>query len=183
MKLTLSIADKEKLGKLFDVFDRNLEKANRYNAILDKKTPVHEATSPLLIHEIDPKPYLADDYHQRVKPDSLREKGWSLFYDHYAPNEGFVYDELAIDPKTYAETTRFGYFSSDFPFLALAQDGRTWMNVTPHEINTMKSQIEEAHGKVITFGLGLAFGFGPSATTLTNVLKKDDLVSAKWSVN
>jgi hypothetical protein len=157
MKITLSLADREKLGKLFDVFDRNLEKADRYNAILDKKTPVHEETSPLLIHEIDPKPYLSDDYHHKVKPDALLEKGWSLFYDHYAPNEGFVYDELLIDPKTYDETTRFGYFSSDFPFLALAQDGRTWMSVTPHEINTMKSQIAEAHGKVITFGLGLGY--------------------------
>jgi hypothetical protein len=157
MKINLSIADREKLGGLFSVFDRNMEKAESYNQILEKKTPVQESRSPLLIHEIDPKPYLEDDYHQKVKPEAFQSKGWSLFYDHYAPQEGFVYDELAIDPHTYEETTRFGFFKSDFPFLALAQDGRTWMSVTPHEINTMKSQIAEAHGKVITFGLGLGY--------------------------
>jgi hypothetical protein len=98
MKINLSIADREKLGGLFSVFDRNMEKAESYNQILEKKTPVQESRSPLLIHEIDPKPYLEDDYHQKVKPEAFQSKGWSLFYDHYAPQEGFVYDELAIDP-------------------------------------------------------------------------------------
>jgi hypothetical protein len=157
MKISLTNADREKLGGLFSVFDRNMEKADRYNQILEKKTPVQEAQSPLPIHEIDSRVYLDDDYHQKVKPQAFASKGWTLFYDHYAPHEGFVYDELAIDPHTYEETTRFGFFTSDFPFLALAQDGRTWMSVTPHEINTMRSQIAEAHGKVITFGLGLGY--------------------------
>lgn len=157
MKINLSTAEKEKVRKLLEVFNRNLEKADRYNAILDQKTPVQEAKNPLLIHEIDPAPYLADDFHQKVKPEALKSKGWSLFYDHYAPNEGFVYDELLIDPLTFGETTRFGFFTSAFPFLALAQDGRTWMSVTPHEINTMKKEIGEAHGKVLTFGLGLGY--------------------------
>lgn len=157
MKINLNNADREKLGGLFSVFDRNMEKADQYNAILEKKTPVSQSKSPLLIQEIDPTPFLHDDYHEKVKPTAFQSKGWSLFYDHYAPNEGFVYDELSIDPHTYEETTRFGFFKSEFPFLALAQDGRTWMSVTPHEINTMKGQIDEAHGKVITFGLGLGY--------------------------
>jgi hypothetical protein len=31
------------------------------------------------------------------------------------------------------------------------------MLITPHEINTMKEAVEKAHGKVITFGLGLGY--------------------------
>lgn len=157
MNITLTPGDKAKVETLFKIFDANMADADRYNEILEKKSPVHEQKGALPIALLDPKPYSADDYYQTVKPEALKSHGWTLFYDAYEPNEGFVYDELSIDPLTYKETTRFGYFTTRFPFLALAQDGRTWMSVTPHEINTMQSQINEAHGKVITFGLGLGY--------------------------
>jgi Predicted spermidine synthase with an N-terminal membrane domain len=170
MKLHFSSAEKARLQTLFETFDQNMADADAYNAILEKKTPVHESKSPLLIHQIDPKPYEKDDYYQIVKPQAFQSKGWTLFYDRYEPNEGFVYDELSIDPKTYKETTRFGFFTTAFPFLALAQDGRTWMSVTPHEINTMQNEIHAAKGKVITFGLGLGY-------YAYEVLKKADVSS------
>lgn len=157
MKITLAPTERSSVELLFKTLDSNIQKADRYNAILDKKTPVNAQKGTLPIQAIDPTPYLKDSYGLVVKPEAYKEKGWSLFYDAYEPHEGFVYDELDINPKTFEETTRFGYFTSRFPFLALAQDGKTWMSVTPHEINTMESQIAEAKGKVITFGLGLGY--------------------------
>jgi hypothetical protein len=170
MKIQLTASERTKLQTLFATAESNMADADAYNAILAKKTPVKEEKNPLLIREIDPESYRHDDYYQKVKPLEFQSKGWTLFYDTYKPYEGFVYDELSIDPLTYKETTRFGYFTSAFPFLALAQDGRTWMSVTPHEINTMQEQIHEAHGKVITFGLGLGY-------YAFEVLKKKEVTS------
>jgi hypothetical protein len=170
MKISLSDADRVKVGTLLSAFDENLQAAEGYNAILDKKTPVHEQKHPLLIQKLNPAMFQEDDYYQRVHPSAFQSKGWSLFYDAYEPFEGFVYDELSIDPLNFKETTRFGYFTERFPFLALSQEGKTWMSVTPHEINTMQSQIDEAKGKTITFGLGLGY-------YAYEVLKKADVSS------
>lgn len=157
MKISLTPKERDAVGTFLSVLDRNMQSADRYNEILDHKTPVQEQKGEMPIVKLDPAPYLKDPFGLKVKPEPLKEKGWSLFYDAYEPHEGFVYDELAIDPETFKETTRFGFFETRFPFLALAQDGKTWMSVTPHEINTMEQQIQEAHGKVLTFGLGLGY--------------------------
>ena len=75
----------------------------------------------------------------------------------YEPNQGFVYDEISCDDKYFEERTPFGFFAKRFPFLALDENNTTWMSVTPHEFNTMEKPIAEAHGQVITLGLGLGY--------------------------
>ena len=52
---------------------------------------------------------------------------------------------------------QLGYFNEEFQFPAVYQNGVLWMSVTPNEINTMKSPVERAKGKVLTFGLGLGY--------------------------
>jgi hypothetical protein len=157
MKISLSSSDLAQLQHLFRVRDQNMSKAERYNAILDKKGLVKESTAPLLIHQIQPDAYRANPFYQQVHPEDVREKGWHLWNSSYAANEGFVYDELSIDPTNFEETTRFGFFAEPFPFLAIEQNGSTWMSVTPHEINTMADSLKEVHGKAITFGLGMGY--------------------------
>ena len=50
-----------------------------------------------------------------------------------------------------------GFFEEHFRYPAILENGRIWMTVTPNEIETMKSPIEKAHGKVLTLGLGLGY--------------------------
>lgn len=156
MKITLSISARSSIASLFSIRDRNMEEATAYNAILARKGLVHE-NGPLPAHRLDPAPYLADPFYQTVKPERVSEGDWELFFSSYAPNEGFVYDELDISPKNFEEKTRFGYFASRFPFLTIIQHGQTWMSVTPHEINTMAQAVNDAHGNVVTFGLGMGY--------------------------
>jgi hypothetical protein len=187
MKISLSSSDLAQVQNLFRIRDKNMERAERYNAILDKKGLVQESTSPLLIHEIKPDAYLADPFYQQVHPEEVREKGWHLWNSGYAPHEGFVYDELSIDPNTFAETTRFGFFETAFPFLAIEQNGSTWMSVTPHEINTMTDSFKEVHGKAITFGLGMGYYAFMAANkkdvSSITVIEKDPTVIALFKTH
>ena len=76
----------------------------------------------------------------------------------YFPFEGFVYDELDIDPNNYySEHTPLGFFDKEFPFLAVIQKDEIWMSVIPHEINTMKKPIQNAFGNVLVLGLGIGY--------------------------
>jgi hypothetical protein len=158
MNIHCSKAELAKIQALFKTRDENMAKAESYNAILDTKKPVSAEQGRLPIEEISPAPYLKDPYYLHVKPQELLRGRWRLFLSSYQPHEGFVYDELLIDKNSnYAETTRFGYFTEAFPFLALEENGKTWMSVTPHEINTMTPSLKEVHGKAITFGLGMGY--------------------------
>lgn len=158
MKINLSADAMKQISLLFRTRDGNMRKAEKYNEILDSKRNVVAEEEPLPIREIDPTPYLRDPYYLHVQPKELVRGRWRLFLSSYQPHEGFVYDELLIEKeKNYAETTRFGYFTKEFPFLALEENGKTWMSVTPHEINTMTPSLKEVHGKAITFGLGMGY--------------------------
>lgn len=108
--------------------------------------------------KLDPGPYLNDPYVKNVHFHKETLGDWCLGSSLYEPYEGFMYDELVIKPENnYQELTPFGFFTEPFPFLEVKQNGVTWMSLTPHEINTMKDAVDEAHGKVITFGLGLGY--------------------------
>lgn len=158
MIIKLNEIEKQRVQTLFSVCKDNMKKAEKYNSLLDKKTPVHKQAGFLPIQELDPSVYENDLFYVKVKPQEDVQGKWRLFYSSYEPSEGFVYDELAIHPeKGYQEDTRFGFFSKRFPFLAIEENHQTWMSVTPHEINTMKDSLAEVHGKAVTFGLGMGY--------------------------
>ena len=69
-----------------------------------------------------------------------------------------------------------------FVFDAVLQNDREWMSITPNEINTMRSVIEEASGNVLTYGLGLGYfaymcSIKPEVASVT-VVEKDPSVIA-----
>lgn len=55
------------------------------------------------------------------------------------------------------EIVPLGFFPEPFPFLAVLEDGNEWMTLTPVDMDTSREAIEAAHGRVITFGLGLGY--------------------------
>lgn len=158
MKINLSEAELGKLQNIFTSLDENIASGEEYNEILSKKIKKNAYTGSLPWDYLSAGAILSDPYYLHVKPTPVARKKWEIVYEKYDPDEGFVYDELRIDPKKgYKETTPFGSFRKRFPFLAVKENGLTWMSVTPHEVNTMADGVKKAKGKVVTYGLGLGY--------------------------
>jgi len=105
---------------------------------------------------LDPAVYMNDPYYKNIVLPPVKLGKWELLTECFTPYEGFIYDDLLILPDG-TEIPRLGFFSSRFDFSAVLEQGREWMMITPNEINTMAPHIAAAHGKVVTFGLGLGY--------------------------
>ena len=55
------------------------------------------------------------------------------------------------------EIPPLGFFTESFRFPAILENGNEWMTLTPVDVDTCTEAINEAHGKVVTFGLGLGY--------------------------
>ena len=107
--------------------------------------------------KLDSEIYKNDLYVKTIKPFDKKDGVFSLRTLNYLSYEGFVYDEIKVDPQYYQEETPFGYFEKDFSYLALLENDEIWMSLIPHEINTMKNHIKDAFGNVLVLGLGLGY--------------------------
>lgn len=139
-------------GNKFDSFlsllslDKNddVEALVRYNKINEFK-------------ELKQGDYLSNPYFKLISKVRIKQGKYSLTHLFYEQDEAFVYDEIQIDPETYSEITPMGYFKEKFIYPALIHDDAIWMSLIPHEINTMKDSINEAHNNVLVMGLGLGY--------------------------
>ena len=109
------------------------------------------------IEVLNAEKYKSDEYYNLILNTNAKDKDWTLTNLYYSPFEGFVYNELEIDEKTFSEHTPFGYFESKFIYPAIIQKDRIWMSIIPHEIETMREPIKNASGKVLVLGLGLGY--------------------------
>ena len=107
------------------------------------------------VKKLDPETYTCDPYYKNIRIPEVNKGRWELRYESFAPYEGLIFDDLIIDG--YREIPRIGFFEEEFAFPAVLENGREWMMITPNEINTMKEPIAKAHGKVLTFGLGMGY--------------------------
>lgn len=140
MRIALSESELREWKTISRALDKTVDEAFYWNEVLKGDVPLREwlpFANPLPI-----KAYRQDGYALKVRPTPYKEGDISLEYDQYAAKEGFVYDEITFDKRTYQEQTPFGYFLEPFPFLALKEKGRPWMSVIPHEINTMREHLE-----------------------------------------
>lgn len=100
--------------------------------------------------------YCNDPYYRNIRIPEIKKGNWELKYEKFLPYEGFVYDDMYIGDD-FTEIPRLGFFNEEFTFPAVLENGVEWMMVSPNEVETSKIAIEEANGKVITFGLGLGY--------------------------
>lgn len=52
---------------------------------------------------------------------------------------------------------QIGFFDTEFTFPVVLENNREWMLITPNEIETMEEAVNEAKGRVLTYGLGLGY--------------------------
>ena len=111
---------------------------------------------PNIVKEENVEDYYVDPYFKNVRPKEAKLDEWEIKYSKIKKYEGFVRDDFKEDftGKIYPQ---LGFFTTDFEYLSIYQDGRLWMSITPNEINTMKKPINRCHGHVTTLGLGLGY--------------------------
>ena len=108
------------------------------------------------IRELDPAAYTNDpDFcHIRI-PTEMRGK-WELKTESLRPLEAFVCNDFVITPDR-RMIPQIGFFNTEYPFPAVLENGREWMTLQPNEMVTTYPAIDAAHGRVLTFGLGLGY--------------------------
>lgn len=200
MKINLNSQDKSRFAEILRVKEHNICAAeiyieylnNHYNDITfakDEKDYYKRFLSCLEINEedkefkainsttqidkitkLDPHVFESDSYYKLIKNLKGKDGDIQFLTLKYNAFEGFVFDELEINPKNYEEHTPLGYFEKDFVYPAIIKDERIWMSIIPHEINTMIEPIKNAQGNVLVLGLGLGY-------YLFHILEKKDVKS------
>jgi hypothetical protein len=105
---------------------------------------------------LDPKRYTENPYYKNVKIENAKDGSWELKWESYAPFRGVIADDMVIGDD-FTEYPPLGFFKERFHFPAVLENGNEWMTLTPVDMDTCDEAIERAHGKVVTFGLGLGY--------------------------
>ena len=117
---------------------------------------IFEEYFPDMVHLLKNKDYENNPYLKNIKIPTKKLGKWELCYKTYVPYQAFVFD----DPKITRDgkiIPQIGFFEKEFSYPAVLESGTEWMLITPNEINTMLAPISGAHGKVLTYGLGLGY--------------------------
>ena len=117
---------------------------------------IFEEYFPDMVHLLKNKDYENNPYLKNIKIPTKKLGKSELCYKTYVPYQAFVFD----DPKITRDgkiIPQIGFFEKEFSYPAVLESGTEWMLITPNEINTMRAPISGAHGKVLTYGLGLGY--------------------------
>ena len=117
---------------------------------------IFEEYFPDMVHLLKNKDYENNPYLKNIKIPTKKLGKWELCYKTHVPYQAFVFD----DPKITRDgkiIPQIGFFEKEFSYPAVLESGTEWMLITPNEINTMRAPISGAHGKVLTYGLGLGY--------------------------
>ena len=108
------------------------------------------------IRRLDTAKYRSDPYYQNIHFPNVKNGNWELRTDRLKAYQPFIWDDVQVD-ENLRELPPLGYFSEEFSYPVVLEDGREWMLVTPNEVETIRPAIQAAHGRVVTFGLGLGY--------------------------
>ena len=133
------------------------------------------------VHCLETRKYRDNTYLKNIKFPDTATRHWKFTHYSYRPYEAFICNDIDID-KNLREVPQIGFFRERFAYPAVEQDGREWMAVKPSEIETMRAPIEEATGKVVTFGLGLGYfaymvSEKPDVTSLDIVERSEEAIA------
>lgn len=127
----------------------------------------------LMVKRLDAFEYINNPYYQLIKGFNKKYKNCELKYDYYDPFEGFVFDDFIKYPNGKL-LPQIGYFNKAFKYPAVYEANHLWMSITPNEINTMKKDIDDSFGNVLTYGLGL--GYFPFMVSLKENVKSVTII-------
>ena len=108
------------------------------------------------IRILDRAKYENDPYYKNIKLKNVKDGAWEIRMEKYAPYRAVICDDLMIN-EDLSEIPPLGFFTEEFVFPAVLENGNEWMTLTPVDLDTCEEAIKEARGKVVTFGLGLGY--------------------------
>lgn len=108
------------------------------------------------IRILDGSKYRNDPYYKTVKIPGVTDGKWELRREAYEPYRAVICDDLEIKDDL-TEIPHLGFFTERFEFPAVLEGGNEWMTLTPVDMDTCEEAIYAAHGRVVTFGLGLGY--------------------------
>jgi len=105
---------------------------------------------------LDTKRYTENPYYKNIKIESARDGNWEFKWESYPPYRAAICGDT-VREEDGTEYAPLGFFDEEFPFLAVLEGGNEWMTLTPVDLDTSEEAIAKAHGRVVTFGLGLGY--------------------------
>ena len=105
---------------------------------------------------LNAKKYTQNPYYKNVKLPDIKDGSWELKNEKYPAFRAVICGDMIINPD-FSEIPPLGFFTEDFEFPAVLENGNEWMTLTPVDLDTCEEAINLAHGKVVTFGLGLGY--------------------------
>ena len=105
---------------------------------------------------LDSKRYTENKYYKNINIENVKDGRWELKKEFYEPYRAVIAGDMIIKPD-FSEIPPLGFFTEKFSFPAVLEDGNEWMTLTPVDLDTCDSAIDEAFGNVITFVLGLGY--------------------------
>ena len=108
------------------------------------------------VRVLDTRRYTENPYYKNIAPEAISLGACEIKWEYYPPFRAAVCDDMMILDDM-REVAPIGFFTEGFRFPAVLEDGNEWMTLTPVDLDTCDEAIEAAHGKVVTFGLGLGY--------------------------
>ncbi len=141
----------------------------------------YENYFPHMFHKFAPEQFSANPYLSNIEFPSKTAGNSTFEIRSYAPYEAFVCDDF-ITNKDGRILPQIGFFEEEYFFPTVMEDGRIWMSVAPQEILTIEPAVLRAHGKVLTYGLGLGYfaymaAIKPEVESVTIVDCNSDIIS------
>ena len=105
---------------------------------------------------LDAEKYKNDPYYKNIKIDNVKDGDWEYKLESYPAFRGVICDDMELCDD-FVEVPPLGFFTEEFHFPAVLEGKNEWMTLTPVDLDTSIEAIEAAHGRVVTFGLGLGY--------------------------
>lgn len=108
------------------------------------------------VHLLDVNDYYNDKYYKTISFNGEKLNDCTLTYLTYQPYQGFVCNDYVFCPDGRV-IPQIGFFETEYRYPAILEKGVEWMTLLPNEINSQVKYIDNAFGKVLTYGLGLGY--------------------------
>ncbi len=120
-----------------------------------------------MINRLDAQDFTSDPYYKNIVIPECRLGKWELKRESLMPGEAFVCRDFEVTDDGRL-IPQLGFFDREFAYPAVLEGGREWMTLMPNETVTTEPAVRRAHGKVLTYGLGLGY-FAYRASEKENV--------------
>ena len=140
---------------------------------------MREYLSPA-IRILDAKRYTDNPYYKNIHIENIKDGSWEYKLESYPAYRGVICHDMQL-LEDFRELPPLGFFPERFDFPAVLEDGNEWMTLTPVDLDTSDEAIEAAHGRVVTFGLGLGYytymcAEKPEVESITVVERSADVI-------